>query len=156
MSNDSSTKPPLGHVRVHINQKTYHSPAETTGEAIYRLGSIDESHSLYLEVLGDTDDPVIPRDLAPINLAEDAHLHSGPKETEIFVNTKQKFVSGRRVSFDEIVALSPYPVKPPPEVMYTIIYTKGPRHHPQGSLLENHTVKMKEEMSFVVSKANRS
>jgi hypothetical protein len=39
-------------VRIHIDEKPYESPNPTTGEALYKLGSVQPGYDLFREVRG--------------------------------------------------------------------------------------------------------
>jgi hypothetical protein len=146
-------------VRIHIDQKPYESPNPTTGEALYKLGSIQPDYDLFREVKGDKEDPVVENDPEPIHLREDDHFHSGPAQPRkftIIVNGQRKVVTGRTVTFDEIVRLA-FPT--PPEganILYTVSFEDGPRVNPQGTMKEGQTVKVRNGMIFNVTATDKS
>ena len=83
-------------VRIHIDQRRHESPNPTTGEALYRLGSVAPGFVLYREVTGDREDKVIPDGPETMHLKEDEHFHSGlpeKKEIAIIVNGRKKEVT---------------------------------------------------------------
>lgn len=143
-------------VRIHIDQKPYRSPDRTTGEALYKLGSVPGHHELYREVTGDQEDVAIPESAQTIHVKDDEHFHSGPREITIIVNGKRKEVVGRKESFDELVALAFNPVPTGPNIMFTITYRNGPRQNPEGTLLEGGKVKIRDGMIFDVTPTDKS
>jgi hypothetical protein len=144
-------------VRIHIDQKPYHSANPTTGAALYVLGNVAAGLELYREVRGDREDPPIENGPEVVHLKEDEHFHSGlPKTYTIYVNGQKKVVKTKSLTFAEIVALA-YPTPPTgANILYTVSYEDGPPANPQGSLKEGGTVKVKDGMIFNVSATVRS
>jgi hypothetical protein len=143
-------------VRIHIDQKRCVSATPTTGEALYALGQVSEHHELFREVRGDHEDEAIPRSATNIGLQEDEHFHSGPRELTIFVNGRPKVVTGRKLSFDQVVALAFNPVPVGPNILFTITYERGPHSNPEGSLVKGGVVKIKDGMIFNVTQTDKS
>ena len=144
-------------VRIHIDQKPYHSPNPTSGKALYALGEVKPGLMLYREVKGDHEDAPIEDGPEAIRLVEDEHFHSGPpKEYHIIVNGKKKTVNVMRLSFDQLVDLAFNPRPAGPNIMFTINYGKGPKANPEGELLPGQTVKIKDEMVFCVTPTDKS
>jgi hypothetical protein len=147
------------HVRIHIDEKPYESPNPTTGEALYKLGHVQQGFDLFREVKGDREDPIIENDDDPVHLREDEHFHSGPAQPRkyiIIVNGQKKTVTMKKVSFDEIVKLA-FPTPPQgANILYTVSYEDGPRINPQGSLKEGQSVFVKNWMIFNVTATDKS
>ena len=144
-------------VRIHIDQKPYHSPSMTTGAALYTLGGVQPGLELYREVQGDREDAAIENGPEAVRLVEDEHFHSGaPKLYNIKVNGKKKTVTMKRFTFDQLVDLAFNPRPTGPNIMFTITYGNGPKANPEGELLPGHSVKIKDEMVFCVTPTDRS
>jgi len=146
-------------VQIHIDQKPYHSPNPTTGEALYVLGNIAPGLELFREVRGDIEDPPIRKGSETVHLKEDEHFHSGAaqkKEFTIIVNGKKKVVAKKELSFDELVALAFNPVPTGPKVLITITYEAGPHENPEGTLPKGQRVKIKDGMIFNVKHTDQS
>lgn len=78
------------------------------------------------------------------------------KETTIVVNGRQKTVTSKTLTFDEVVALA-FDNPPTGEnVLFTITYQRGTGNKPEGSLTAGEDVKVKEGMVFNVTSTNRS
>jgi len=58
------------------------------------------------------------------------------------------------LSFEEIVILTRLPHDE--NTIFTITYSKGQGHHPQGQLVEGDSVRLKDGMVFNVTPTNRS
>jgi hypothetical protein len=80
-----------------------------------------------------------------------------PKNTTtIVINGRQKTVTAKELTFEQIVALA-FDTQPNGEnVEITVTYTRGHGDKPEGSLTNGRTVKVKEGMIFNVSATNRS
>ena len=90
-------------VRIHIDEKAYHSPNPTDGEASYALCHVKPGLELFREVTGDREDQPVLRNKEHVLLTEDEHFHSGKPhhhEFSIIVNGQKKTVktSGYRSS----------------------------------------------------------
>ena len=118
-------------VKFFIDQNSYHSPSPTTGAALYVLGNVKPGMELFREVTGDREDPEVDNGPEVIHLKSDEHFHSGkPKVYKIIVNGRQKEVSTKTLSFDQVVALAFNPVPSGPNVQFTVTYRKGPSQEP--------------------------
>jgi len=146
-------------IRIHIDETPRHSPNPTTGQALYALGHVREGHVLFREVTGDREDIVVPHNGDAVHLHEDEHFHSGEehkKEWKISVNGKQKIVTHRVLSYDEIVKLA-FPVPPPgDQPTYKVTFEHAASHPHDGSLATGGKVKVKTGTEFDVVHTNRS
>lgn len=82
--------------------------------------------------------------------------NAGPKSTTIFVNTREKEVEGKEVSFDQIVRLA---FENPPSgdnIEITIAYRRGQGEKPDGTMQPGEPVKVKEGMIFDVTATDKS
>src|SRR5262249_29142229 len=110
-------------VRIHIDQKPYHSPTPTDGEALYALGNVKPGLELYREVSGNREDKPIPRSKEHVHLKQDDHFHSGEPHAKAFtiiVNLQKKTVTTKEVSFEQVVKLAFDPV--PANSIFTVTY----------------------------------
>ena len=144
-------------VRIHIDEKAYESPNPTTGAALYALGNVKPGMELFREVTGDREDSEVDNGPESVHLKQDEHFHSGkPKVYKIIVNGRQKEVSTKTLTFDQVVALAFNPVPSGPNVQFTVTYRKGPRKNHEGSMTEGETVRIKDGMIFDVTETNKS
>jgi len=79
------------------------------------------------------------------------------KPISIIVNGREKTVTTRELTFDEVVKLAfdnpPYG----PNTIFTITYRKsGNEHQPEGHLVEGQTVKVKKGTIFNVTATDKS
>jgi hypothetical protein len=78
------------------------------------------------------------------------------KETTIIVNGRAKTVTGKTISFEQVLPLAYDPVRNEPNVLYTVQYSRGPRANPEGELLAGQQVKIKDRMVFLVTETDKS
>ncbi len=142
-------------VRIHIDREPYESPNPTTGAAVYRLGKVGSHRELFRETEGNREDELVPNDETKVRLKPDEHFYS-EKEFKIIVNARAKTVTKNSLSFDEVVALGFDDPPRGPNIMFTITYRNGPRQNPEGTLLEGHSVKLKDGMVFNVTATDKS
>jgi hypothetical protein len=141
--------------RIHIDREEFFSPDPTTGSALYELGGIGEHRELYREAQGDNEDELIAKDVSSVDLKQDDHFYS-QKAIIVVVNGERKETSETRLSFREVVILAFGGVQEGPNIMFTIVYRKGPPQNPKGTLLKGQSVKAKDGMIFDVTTTDRS
>lgn len=78
------------------------------------------------------------------------------KTLTIFVNTVEKTVTSKELTFDQVVDLAFNPRPAGPDQMFTVTYRRGHGDKPEGSLTEGESVKVKDQMIFNVRATNRS
>jgi hypothetical protein len=123
------------HVRIHIDQERYESPNPTTGAALYKLGQVQAGFELYRELSGEREDQAIPGG------SEIVHLREDEKD---------------KVAYWEVVKLAFPGAVPDPRINYTVMYKRGPKQNPEGSLVDGQMVHIQDGMIFHVSKTDRS
>ncbi len=82
---------------------------------------------------------------------------NGDKEITIIVNTREKTVSQKELTFTEIIALA-YDTPPTgADVMFTVTYRRGHGNKPDGTMVETDSpLKLKEGMIINVSATDKS
>lgn len=76
---------------------------------------------------------------------------------EVIVNGEKKTVRGRKVTFEEAVELAFPRHSPGPNVSYTVTYRMAAdRKHPEGSLVEGGSVRIKDGTRFHVKATDKS
>lgn len=130
-----------------------------TGFTVKRLvGKDDDDIELVFErenepdkVLDDEDEVRIGAGGVERFKTRPAHVH-----LTIIVNTRRKEWTKKKISFEELVRIA-YPVPPDGQnIVYTVTYFDGPPHHPEGTLTEGKSVKVKDEMVFNVKFTDKS
>ena len=81
---------------------------------------------------------------------------SREKEFTIIVNAREKTVTGKELTFEQVVKLA-FPTAPyGANTAYTVTYRKGHGNKPDGTLVEGQSVKLKERMIFDVTATDKS
>lgn len=78
-----------------------------------------------------------------------------PKAVTIIVNGTEYEVAKGKISYEDLLALIDAPELPENQ-RYQVMYSKGNRDKPTGTLIEGESVQVKKEMEFDVTPANRS
>ena len=78
------------------------------------------------------------------------------KELIIVVNGREKPVTGKELTYAEVVALAFDNPPTGPNVVITITYRRGHGEKPEGMLSEGETVKIKKGMVFNVTATDKS
>lgn len=78
------------------------------------------------------------------------------RQAVIFVNTRERHVDGRTISYDALVRLAFDPVPTGPNIAFTITYRRGPHEHPEGIVAPGQTVPVKDGEIFNVTRTDRS
>lgn len=142
-------------IHIFIDNRKMESPNTTTGVALYALAHIPAEKELFREMQGDHEDVPISRNEDQIHLKMYDHFYS-EKEFKIIVNSREKIVTEKELSFAEIVSLAFDNPPSGPDILFTITYRKGPHRNQEGNLLEGGTVKIKNGMVFNVTSTNKS
>lgn len=142
-------------IQIHIDHEPYQSPNPTTGAALYQLGHVPHHYELFREVESNHEDEMIPDDDTRIHLKEDEHFYT-QKEYHIIVNAREKIVTQRELSFNDLVNLAFDTLPTGPNIMFTIVYRKGHAQNPAGTLLEGQSIKIKKGMIFNVTSTDKS
>jgi hypothetical protein len=90
----------------------------------------------------------------PDDKNNDGHGHE--KTLTIIVNARQKVVTEKDLSFDEIVALAFDDPQAGPNIVFTIAYRRGQGNKPEGSVVPGGSVKVKDGMIFDVTRTDKS
>ncbi|WP_437851527.1 multiubiquitin domain-containing protein [Sorangium sp. So ce363] len=73
----------------------------------------------------------------------------------IIVNGRSRVVTGKELTFGQVVALDPDLPKGA-NVIYTVTYKRGQGNKPEGTLTDGESVKLKEGMIFNVTATDKS
>lgn len=89
-------------------------------------------------------------------LLDTRHEHTQTSTVTIIVNGRRKEVSGREISFEQIVRLA---FEAPPfgeNTVYSVTYKRGHGDRPAGSMLPGDVIRVKEGMVFNVTVTDKS
>jgi hypothetical protein len=74
----------------------------------------------------------------------------------IIVNARAREWRGRAISFEQVLPLAFNPVRTEPLILYTVMYSRGPKANPEGELVAGGSVLVKNRMVFLVTETDRS
>ncbi len=78
------------------------------------------------------------------------------KDFTIIVNAEEKQVTGKELTFDQVVQLA-FPGEPQGgNRLYTVTYRRGEGNKPEGTLVKGESVKLKKGMIFNVTATDKS
>jgi hypothetical protein len=80
----------------------------------------------------------------------------GQSETTIIVNTREKTLQGKVVTYDQIVALAFETIPSGENIEITVLYRDGPGPDKEGTLAPNGSVRIKKDMIFDVTATDKS
>ena len=82
--------------------------------------------------------------------------NGGSKTTTIVVNTREKEIDGKEVTFDQIVRLAFANPPSGPNIEITIAYRKAHGNKPSGTMHPGDTIKVQEGTTFDVTATDKS
>ena len=83
--------------------------------------------------------------------------HNKPeKERTIIVNGREKVVTAKELTFDEVVALAFDPIPTGSNICLTVTYRRGHGHKPEGTLNKGEVLKVKDGMIINVTATDKS
>lgn len=128
-----------------------------SGGTIKRLAGVPgETNDVWLDAAGGTDRLVEDKEMVELAQPGAERFITRPIQIKIKVNSRERVVDHRVLTYWEVVKLA-YPEAEPSEVViYSIDYASGPRQNPNGSLVEGQSVTVKEGMKFYVTPTDKS
>jgi hypothetical protein len=130
-----------------------------TGQSIKRLVGKDDDDTEVLLEREDQPDKIIGDD-DEVRLSSDGveKLKTRPAQftvTIIVEGTAHEWHK-KKISYTEVVTLEVPDYALHPEITYSVKYTNGPNHHPEGMLVKGESVKVRDGMIFSVSETGQS
>lgn len=130
-----------------------------TGAEVRMLGSISQDEEIFLAIKKPWEDESIADD-KQVNLArpEIEHFFSDRKHKEfnIIVNGTPKKWTERRISFKDVIILAYGNYIDKPTMVYTVAYEDGPKRNPEGSMVKDSIVFIKNKMIFHATATDKS
>lgn len=133
--------------------------ATISGLKIRSLGEIPETHEIFLDVPDPyIDEPIYDTTIVNLAINGTEHFVSREKciEFNIIVNGRSIPWNQRRIGYKEVVELAFGAYQENDQTAYSVTYTKGPHSNPQGTMVKNDIVNIKNKMIFNVTATNRS
>lgn len=126
------------------------------GGTLLKLARKDDGFDVILGLADEPDKIIESDEVASLDKTGVERFYTRLKEITIIVNSREKTVTKKELTFDELVALA---FENPPSgefICFTITYRNGPRNKPEGTLIEGKSVKIKEGMIFNVTATDKS
>lgn len=160
MSNEKSKNQEHGRPVLHltINGQRFEWPEQyITGAEIRRLGNIPAENEIFLSIKKPWEDELITDD-SRVDLArpEIEHFFSKMKELMIIVNGTTKKWDKPTISFREVIILAYGQYIDKPTMVYTVAYQDGPKQNPEGSMVKDQVVFVKNKMIFHATATDKS
>jgi hypothetical protein len=147
-------------VIVHVNTKAINLPShKVTGEEI-KKAAIDQGVEIQLdfelieEARGEHPARTI-KDDEEITVNDQSAFLAKPRVFTIFVNTKEKEVTERELSFARVVELA-QPLPSGPNYEYTVDYRRAVGKKEKGELMPGESVEIKDGTRFDVTPTDKS
>lgn len=78
------------------------------------------------------------------------------RKVTIIVNARPREWLSRTIYFEQVLPLAFNPVRTEPFILYTVMYSRGPKANPEGELVAGGSVLVKNRMVFLVTETDRS
>lgn len=145
---------------IYIDKVAYEVRSSVITEAELRQlpsPAVADDHGIWRDVQDDLDDFLAPGEILTITEGERFFTKQLPERNiRIIVNARAHTVRGRRVSYEQVVALA-FPDGPTGEnITYTVTYTKAAGPKPAGTLAAGGAVRVKEGTVFNVAFTDKS
>lgn len=129
-----------------------------SGAVLYRLGKAGEGDAVFLEVRGGTDRLIGPHELVDLTGAGVERFFTAPNPGatfEIIVNSRPRVVTGRAVTFEQIVQLA-FPGPHEANVVFSMTYRHAASQPHAGELAAGGVVQIKNGSIFNVTRTVQS
>lgn len=147
------TKPPKLALFVDDRPEITLNPNQT-GKTVRELFSLRADVILVRDYESADDVPVALEDAAPFSKGPVFYTRRKHTQITIIVNGREKAVSGRTISYEQVVRLAIDAIDA--NTIYTVAYKKGPATNPQGNMVAGDVVKLECGMIFNVTATCRS
>lgn len=128
-----------------------------SGWTIKRLaGAPSENTDIWLDAVGGHDRVIDDKEMVDLASPGTERFITRTIRITIKVNSRDREVDHRVVTYWEVVKLAYPEAVPSDQVIYSIDYASGPRQNPNGSLVESQSVTVKEGMKFYVTPTDKS
>lgn len=125
------------------------------GMALYTLANASDEQAVYLDTRGGEDRLIEPSDQVDLTLSGVERFVTAARKYEIIINARPKVVSGRNVTFEQIIQLA-FPGSHDPNVVFSMTYRHAASKPPAGELGIGGTVQIKKGTVFNVTRTVQS
>ncbi|MNJ97108.1 hypothetical protein D3C87_148490 [compost metagenome] len=129
------------------------------GVQLRELGSISPDIAIYLDIKEGYEDDFIADDEV-VDLARPGVEHfitkDKPIKIKLIVNATPHDWNQKTISFEQVVILAFGTYDPNPARGYTVTFSRGPESKPEGTMVKNSVVEVKNKMIFDVTATDQS
>lgn len=125
-----------------------------TGKTIRELFGFKDDVNLFRDYASPNDEPIALEEAAPFDKGPVFYTRRQQTQIKIIVNGREKTVTGKTISYDEVVRLAFNQIDP--NMLYTVTFKKGPPSNPEGKMVEGDVVKIECGMIFNVTPTRKS
>lgn len=155
-----SNEKPKKQYQILINSKQFEWIDQfITGQQVRKLGSVPEDEDLFLKINGQKEDELIMNETR-VDLEKPGVEHFYSKEPqhkyEIIVNGRSKPWEKKQINFEEVIILAFGQYNDAPTMVYTVAYEDGPKQDPEGSMIKETVVFVKNKMIFHATATDKS
>lgn len=144
--------------RAELNDRVFEwGDKKISGRVLERLAGVNPAtHRVYLDVPG-TDDRHLGED-EEVNLAASGveRFYTRPKLITLIINGRRREVPKGKYSYAELVRLAFPDAVFAENIVYTVSYKHGPASHPEGSVVDGQTIRVRDEEVINVIRSDRS
>ncbi|AZB08290.1 hypothetical protein EG344_05160 [Chryseobacterium sp. G0162] len=129
------------------------------GVQIRELGNISTDEDIFLDINADwQDDQIFDDEVVDLARPGKEKFFSKPKSTEfmIIVNARQHIWKDETISFEQLIVLAFGSYDNNPNTGYTVTYSRGWSPKPEGTMVKNSAVRVKNKMIFDVTATDKS
>ena len=128
-----------------------------TGLTLKKLESVDlATMDVWLEIPGAAGRRIGDQEFVDLAAPGVERFFTRVREYHIFINTRPKQVATPTLNFWEVVKLAFPQAEPNATTYYTVTYKRGPKSHPEGSMVAGESVHLKDGMLFNVTPTDKS
>ncbi len=130
-----------------------------TGAELRNTGQLPPTTEIYLKSKGNKSDELITDDrqvdLSP-NGTDHFYSKDKGKKVKLIVNGSSKDWDQDKISFKEVIILAYGNYVDSPTMVYTVGYEDGPKENPEGSMIKDSSVFVKNKMIFHATATDKS
>lgn len=129
-----------------------------SGADVRKLGSIDKEDEIFLAIKKPWEDEPVS-DETKVDLARPGVEHFYSKKDSkviIYVDGTDHSWDKEKITFKEVIILAYGAYKDNPDIVYTVVYEDGPKQNPEGSMIKDSVVFVKNKMNFHATETNKS
>lgn len=131
--------------------------AHISGATIKRVAGVPaDTTDVWFDVAGGHDRVIENKEMVDLAQPGTERFVTRPIRITIKVNSRERVVDHRVLTYWEIVKLAYPEAAPSEQIIYSIDYASGPHQNPSGSLVESQSVYIKEGMKFYVTPTDKS